>query len=236
MDKLTKERNVLKIASSYLKEVYGNFEVDSSQTDNPDAALILEDDDKKRIIGIEITSIDKSIDNQYWNDEKSHRGIRNEQMNKCIEGRTPDNPLKSLNVEVGRTFIASRVVEIKGSKYKQYISGERFEHVILLVTSQFISATFRYFKSYLVPWTNYLLSNLRFPYQKVIFVCVESGGCVLLYDALNPSKRQPRIDKNKELGNTFINTGYIPVGGGFNINNMHYKRALIPKPKPKPNK
>jgi len=38
---ICEERSILKLATPFLEELYGNFEIDPHQLDGPDAAIIL---------------------------------------------------------------------------------------------------------------------------------------------------------------------------------------------------
>jgi hypothetical protein len=94
MEKLEKERSILSLAEPILKNLYGAFEIDDAQIDKPDAAIIIDiatndnNSKAKNKIGIEITSVDKKIDQQYFNDEKFTKKITSAQIDNFMQDKS----------------------------------------------------------------------------------------------------------------------------------------------------
>lgn len=238
MNKFEKERELLKVAKPLLLELYGEFEVDPNQGDRPDAAIILKPDahdDKKTQesikIGIEITSIDNSDDLQYLNDEKFTRAKKNEQINRIIEGREIKNqPDKKVSILFKNTYIYDGVLK-KIGKYLHYAESDNYKEIIVLVFSEFFTFNDQDFNNYHISWTNYFLSEIAFPFDKVIFVCEKTEKSILVYTKNTPRRERPMENEDMESGITVATGPIIQFGKAFNINDLFEQEPLFKKNK-----
>ena len=162
------ERTLLKHISDTLSLLYGDYEIDVSQEDKPDAA-ILTLKDKKRI-GIEITSVDRQEDLAYFNEDKMAKPIINEQIEQYLkQGSFSPTTLKKKVINFGRDYI-SKGVELKRSKFLSYKENGDFDEIIVLAFSDFLDVNEPEFIPFHKAWTSYLLSNSNYPFSKVIFL------------------------------------------------------------------
>ncbi|KGT97554.1 hypothetical protein [Dickeya fangzhongdai] len=231
MNKIEYENHIFELSGGFLNSLYGGFKRDVTQNDKPDAAIIL--DGEEGSIGIEITTVDNYEDKQYFNDKKFSKDLEDESIDNCISGVVPERPIKSSSIPMEYNYIY-KAIEGKARKYKSYKSGKKFKEVILLISSDYLDLNYKHFGSYLIPWTNHLLSKVKFPFEKVIFACGMTGGCVMIYDKNKPKLTSPKRDKNKELGVTHINSGFIPIGKSVNINKLFNAPPLTGKKTRKP--
>lgn len=235
MDKLDHENHIFELSKKSLVTLYGDFERDNEQKDRPDAAIIIKNtrkiNNESEMIGIEITSADKYHDKQYFNDRKFSKDIENKQIEECLNGIAPTRPMKLLSIPMPRYYIYESI-QGKSRKYKAYNIGNKYKEIILLVSSDFLDCNNESFKSYLVPWTNHLLSKIKFPFSKVIFVCTCTQECFLIYDKKKPLLSCPEIDKNRELGSTHLYSGMIPMNNPINLNALCESSPLVVKRKP----
>ncbi|WP_336285491.1 hypothetical protein [Citrobacter arsenatis] len=232
MEKLELEDRVYQAAKQYLQEIYGNFERIDEQKDKPDAAirLVQKVDGVDVTIGIEITSVDKQGDLQYFNDEKFGREITQKQIEECIDGRVPSHPMKKSSISMDKDYLYS-AIDKKRDRYNSYNESGDFNELIILVFSDFIGCDARYFNDYHVPWTDYLLSQSKFPFDKVIFVDRSQDKCVLIFDKKKPAEHSPQVDPDKELGFTHVQSGFIPFNTTINLKDMFKKEPLVSKKK-----
>ena len=88
-----------------------------------------------------------------------------------------------MDVPIPKDFIFNGVIG-KSEKYESYRLGGRFDEIILLCSSDVISASDEIFKDGLSAWTNYLLGQAGFPFDRVIFVSTRDFGSapVQIYD------------------------------------------------------
>lgn len=230
MDKLELENNVFLSCEQYLRTLYGDFDRIDEQTDRPDAAIRLRQggEEDSVAIGIEITCVDKQTDLQYFNDEKFSRQILKKQIEDCIDGKIPHQPMKKSSIPMEKEYLYE-AIENKRKKHSSYAAADVFDELIILVFSDFIDIDDKVFRNYLMPWTNYLLSNSAFPFDKVIFVDIPKSKCVTLYDVNNPRLKSPQIDKNLELGFTHIQSGFIPFDKTINLYDIFKQEPLVNK-------
>lgn len=105
MDKVDKERYILKLAKPILKKLYGKFNIISNQLDNPDAAINLISDINYKI-GIEITSVDKQKDLAYLNDDKIIRPVQSKQLENLQNKKSyTQKAIKKLLIEFPKEYI-----------------------------------------------------------------------------------------------------------------------------------
>ena len=185
MNKVEKERNILKLATPLLSELYGIFDIIPEQLDKPDAAINLKA--SNITIGIEITSIDKQKDQQYLNDDKIARDVISQQLKDLLkDGSHSSQPTKKISIPFPRDYIFENVFE-KAQKYQSYIESiesikfGKCGEMLILAFSSHLSINDKSFNNYHKPWTNFLLSEKKFPFDKVIFVCehTKKSGCYL---------------------------------------------------------
>lgn len=225
MDKLSEERNILELAKPLLGEIYGNFQVDTEQTDRPDAAIIL--GTTKGRVGIEITSVDGKDVQQYFNDEKFGKDIELRLVNDLVSsGNYSNRPLKKASIPFPNSYIADGVFK-KIAKHSEYLASGEYEEIILISFSEVLEIRSRHFDSYHKPWTWNLLKEKSFPFSKVMFVCKQHGDAALVYDKNVPAPATPEHDPDKELGITKILGPILPVGKTVNLYGIFNNEPLI---------
>ncbi len=190
MNKIDEERYILKLAIPLLKDIYGDFYVDKEQVDNPDAAIILKKYVKQKI-GIEITSIDKKDVKQYFNDKKIIKEVEQEQLKNLQNKEYSRSPTRKCSIPFPKEYIYDGVIK-KTEKYTNYTNSDNYDEIIILVSSSYLNLNYKYFEDYHKPWTQFLLSKNKFPFDKVIFVCNETKNSTIIYN-----KNLSKIDKPK---------------------------------------
>lgn len=223
-EKTDLENTIFLGAFKFIESLYGSFTRIDDQIDRPDAAITL--NKSKDNIGIEITTVDKQEDLAYFNDVKSEAKYINESIENCTNKVVPTNPIKKKSMPRKNDFLIEGI-EAKRGKYSSYLSSGKFNEIILLVFSDYITKYDQFFLDYHVPWTNYLLSKENYPFSKVIFFCRDSQECVLLYDKHNKLLIKPKRKDTKELGYTPIRSGFIPVGVEVNLLDIARNDALV---------
>lgn len=226
MEKLEYESFVFECAAKKLEDIYGAFSRDLKQTDRPDAAIVLKHSQPQKSIGIEITSCDSFEHNKYFKDRKFSRKIESQQIDECLNGISPTRPLKKESIPIPRNYIY-KAIHDKASKYKGYKESNKYNEVVLLVTSDFLDGYYPHFHTYIAPWTRYLLSNLKYPFDKVIFVCICTRENYVIYDKKKPTAKHPKIDPDKELGTTHTHTGMLTFGVSHNLHDLASAEPLI---------
>ncbi|EOG8084208.1 hypothetical protein OGW18_11860 [Citrobacter sp. CK184] len=234
MDKLKIEDSVFQASKRYLHDLYGDFTRIDEQKDKPDAAIRLSQkvDSVDVTIGIEITCVDKQGDLQYFNDEKFSRDITQQQIDDCINGVVPTQPMKKASIAIGKDYFYE-AIEKKRDKYDGYKNDGGFDGVIILVFSQLFGCDEKHFSDYHVSWTNYLLSKSDFPFDKVVFVDRAQSKCITMFDKNKPKTSPPKNEPNKELGFTQIHSGYIPMNQSVNMYDIFKMEPLVNKKKSK---
>jgi len=234
MDNIDLERSILDIARPSLKKIYGIFEDDLSQTDRPDAAILLDKKNgagKNIRIGIEITTVDKSKDLQYFNDEKHGKELVYEDLLNCIEANVPSvRPTKKSDINIEKDYIFEGAKK-KSARYKEYEKEGDFEEIVLLCFSDYIDLEHPEVNPGLLLWTDYLLSSESFPFERVVFVSTFNRASVMIYNKSKPLTKRP--DENLFCPYTITRSigGFIPVGE-HNISGILNADPLVsPKPK-----
>ena len=236
MEKLEKERSILSLAEPILKNLYGAFEIDDAQIDKPDAAIIIDiatndnNSKAKNKIGIEITSVDKKIDQQYFNDEKFTKKITSAQIDNFMQDKSySTQPLKKQTIEFTDEYIYDGIIK-KQDKYSNYANSDKYKEIIILAFSSYLTIDDETFIIDHQPWTNYLLSKQEFPFDKVIFICTKTKNAVLLYDKKFPQLEEPQKTEKYRVSTTVAHSSFIPIGESFNINNLFDNEPLAPAP------
>jgi hypothetical protein len=232
--KIDREREIFQLSFSVLEELYGNFDIDNEQIDNPDAAIVLSDGSKR--VGIEITSVDSQKVQAYFNDEKIARPIIQQQLESLEKGGSyTTQPLKKMSIPFIKEYIFKGVFK-KESNYKRYMRNGNYHEMVIVAFSSYLQINSQHhFDDYHKQWTNYLLSKCSFPFNKVIFVCVKTRKATLVYDREKPLIHAPKEDRKKELGISNSQGSLVPFGVTFNYNDMFDKEEII-KPKNKSKK
>ena len=234
MDKVSEERKILELAKPLLYELYGRFQVDTKQTDRPDATIIL--GTTKSRIGIEITSVDGKDVQQYFNDEKFGKDIKLKQINDLVfSGNYSNRPDKKASIPFPNSYIADGVLK-KSDKHSDYLMSGEYEEVILISFSELLEIRSRHFYSYYKPWTWHILKEILFPFSKVIFICKQHGDAALVYDKNTPAPAPLERDPDKELGVTRISGPIIPIGKTVNLYEIFDNEPLITPPQKNKNK
>lgn len=234
MEKLEKERSILSLAEPILKNLYGAFEIDDTQIDKPDAAIILDratNDNNSKVknkIGIEITSVDKKIDQQYFNDEKFTKEITSSQIDNFMQNKIySTQPLKKHTIEFTDKYIYDGIIK-KQDKYSNYENSDKYKEIIILAFSSYLTIDDEIFIIDHRPWTNYLLSKQKFPFDKVIFICTKTKKAYLLYDKKFPQLEQPKKTEKYRDSTTVAHSSFIPIGKSFNIKSLFDNEPLAP--------
>ncbi len=236
--KIVSERAVLDRATPLLSQLYGNYTVDESQKDRPDAAIYLSKPpqrfgtpSKSVRIGVEITTVDSQIFLAYWNDKKHGRDLVNAQIEDALErGIDGTAPIKKMEVPTTKSMIFDGV-KGKGGLYSEYMKQGNFHEMVLLCFSEVIRTDQWYFKDGVLHWTDYLLSEARFPFNKVIFVHRYDGNAVQIYDKRSPRRKPPRP---YAYSNVFVTNSQGPMfltDRAYKLDDIFSQDPLIP-PRP----
>lgn len=243
MDKVDEERSILKLASPLLEELYGRFDVVAEQLDKPDAAIILQPQtvenkltSKDVSIGIEITSIDKQQDKQYLNDEKFTKDLISKQIQALQKGgRFSSPPTKKISIQFTKDYIFNGVFK-KQNKHTAYAQAGDYDEIIILAFSSYLDLDYPYFSEYHTPWTEFLLSEQKFPFNKVIFVCTKTKKSVLIYDKSRPQLNHPQDQGYKEAGITIMHGSVSSFDKETNIEGTFNHKPLMARSKNKTSK
>lgn len=207
-EKVAGERRVLAAAMPELRRIYGEFEVDESQIDRPDAALDLETGQR---VGIEITTIDGPDGLQYMRDSKISEGAERSQRDRLSQGLSPlEQPTKLLRIDLTRDYLASGALR-KHRKYAGYQATGAFDELVLVTFSDHIRMSTPGFSSYYAPMANWVLSREQFPFDRVIFVCNAAQEAVTIYDKRAPAQAAPPEslypDRSSEVATITVKAG-----------------------------
>jgi len=220
--KIENERLVLEAASTLLKDLYGQFTVDPSQTDKPDAAIDVAEPKKR--IGIEITSVDDEKAKAYLNDEKHGLDVERQQVEAFLrDGSYTTAPRKKIDIDVHAKYIYKGAVK-KLDYYNGYTASGTFDEVILLCFSDYISPDLTA-RLGIIEWTNYFLSIDKFPYDKVIYASVEDQKAVVVYERHKPLLRKPL--RYVSAAHTVVHGSFTPMNAPFNLEKTAGESALI---------
>nr|WP_139212163.1 hypothetical protein [Pluralibacter gergoviae] len=167
---------------------------------------------------------------QYFNDEKFSRDITKQQIEDCINGVVPTQPMKKASIAIGKNYFYE-AIEKKRNKYDDYKNNSGFNEVIILVFSQLFGCDEKHFSDYHISWTNYLLSSSDFPFNKVVFVDRTQSKCITMFDKNKPKTSSPTNDPSKELGFTQVRSGFIPMNQSVNLFDIFKMEPLVKKKK-----
>ncbi|MCF6190978.1 MAG: hypothetical protein L3J51_10900 [Cocleimonas sp.] len=225
MNKIDKERHILKLAYPLLTDLYGSFDVNPNQLDRPDAAINLMLNNIQ--IGIEVTLIDKPKNCEYLNNEKLSKGVQEQQVKDLLNnGTCSTQPIKKVSIPFPNDYIFENVIK-KAKKYQSYMESEEYTEMLILSFSSHLNIKHHSFNDYIKPWTAFLLSEKQFPFDKVIFVCEETKKAVVIYDKNLREQVPPERDSTKESGITTLQSSIIPFGKEFNINEIFDKEPHV---------
>ena len=230
------EEDILNLAASNLRAIYRDYAVCKKQKDKPDKAIILSKPHPKLVrgwfkepkVGIEITTADPQEYLAYMSDKKSDREILHAQMEEAIATRTaPQNPMKSIDNKVFHDWIYKGIKE-KAKKHQNYANTGEFLELVLLCYSDVISTNTLEYKEGLKDWTDYLLGQSNFPFDRVLFVDRENL-CEQIYKKSKKAKNKPTPYMYEGHIIKSSTSGMIPMGVPYN-----YKVALSGEPLIKP--
>lgn len=178
-EKIEFERYLLNIAVPVLKEIYGDFKIDESQKDKPDAAIILKNNKR---VGIEIVTAETKDVKKRLNGIKSAKKLAEK---KYFEEGHDFVPINNVYVNHDEEYI-STAAEKKIGKYQSYKATNRFDEIILIVASNFLNTRYEDFKKCHIPITQSKLYEAKFPYDKLIYVYFQNDPkfdeAILIYD------------------------------------------------------
>ncbi|MGE6823967.1 hypothetical protein [Pseudomonas soli] len=235
------ENRIFELAAPLLEKLYNAYTKIPDQTDSPDAAILLSKPPQRFgtktsvKIGIEITSVDPHWYLAYANDTKYGATLVSEQTSRTFDqGIVDDNPTKKVDVPIPQDFIYNGVIG-KAKKYESYMSRSKFDEVILICFSDVIWTRNEIFKYGLSAWTNYLLSQARFPFDKVIFVSPRDydPAPVQIYDKKTNKNKRPSPYKYPDATITCIQGQPLLTGQSYNLDEKFSGSPLIsPRPTP----
>ena len=237
---ICEERSILKLATPFLEELYGSFEIDPHQLDDPDAAIILKQNSteskletKEIRIGIEITIIDKQKNLQYLNDEKVTKNATLDQVEALLkDGSYSKQPMKKLLITFPKEYIYEGIFK-KKDKYAKYMQTGGYDEIIILAFSSHLHVNQEYIENYLKPWSEFLLSEQAFPFDKAIFVCKTTKKPILVYDKSRPQLNRPQQHDQEDVGTEVIQSSILPTGVTINMFDIFEQDPLIPSKKNK---
>ncbi|GHU19482.1 hypothetical protein AGMMS50243_11590 [Betaproteobacteria bacterium] len=99
--------------------------------------------------------------------------------------------------------------------------------MLILAFSSYLNADHKFFNEYHKPWTNFLLSEQGFPFDKVIFVCEHTRKAVVIYDKASPLQEAPSVDCEKEAGITVAQGPIFPFGETVNITDLFLEKPHV---------
>lgn len=234
MEKIEFERKILDLAKPVLQSIYGNFLVDKNQIDKPDVAIDIVkpkkyfgSNNKTEKLGVEITTIDSECYKAYAGDKKKSNIELCAQLQNIIEGGDFKRaPLKSMDVKTPRDYIYNGLKR-KSEKYHDYLKNNNFKEIILVCASNIIDTRDIFFINGMMQWTNYLLSNEKYPFDRVVFTSFRSRKSVEIYCKNNPMKIQPSPYEYDESSVTVSESSIIPMGRTMNYNDLFNLDPII---------
>jgi len=243
MEKRQLEERILKLAEPLLEKLYGKFTVDPTQTDRPDAAIVVHKPHKRFgnkagpfRVGIEITTVDKGRDLAYLNDEK-HRWdeVIAQTMDALEKGIDSGKPTKKAEIEITDSYIYDGAIR-KKDKYQGYFESGTYREIILLCFSDFVSVATdtAFFEEYLRHWTNHFLSKAQFPFDAVVFASLRRGHPVRVYRKSEPLLVAPAPSRHAGRTETVAHGPTMRTGEKYNLNEIMSNDPLITPRQPKP--
>jgi hypothetical protein len=236
------ENRIFELAAPLLNKLYNAYTKIPDQIDSPDAAILLSKPPRRFgvaapsvKIGIEITSVDPHWYLAYANDKKFGADLVSEQITRTFEqGIANDNPTKKVDVPIPQNFIFDGVIG-KAKKYESYRSQSKFDEIILLCFSDVICVRNEIFEGGLAAWTEYLLSQAGFPFDKVIFVSPRDPdpAPVQIYDKKMKKIKPPPPYKYPDATITCIQSQPLRTGVVYKLDEKFSGTPIIsPRLKP----
>lgn len=232
------ENQIFDLATPLLQKLYNKFVKIPEQLDKPDAAIELLNPPKrfgtkeKVTIGIEITSVDPGWYLAYANDGKYGADLVMERLEQTLkQGIIHDNPTKNTDVPIPHSFIFDGI-KGKAGKHEAYKAQGKFDEIILLCFSEVIWARNPIFQGGLAAWTDYQLSEIAFPYDKVIFLGLTDQRPVQIYDRKNKKTQRPSPYLYPDATITCSKPATMPCGTIENIDSKFFGAPIIP-PRPR---
>lgn len=199
-EKIEFERYLLNIAVPVLKEIYGDFKIDGSQKDKPDAAIILKNNKR---VGIEIVTAETEDVKKRLNGIKSAKKLA---QKKFFEEGHDFVPVNNVYVNHDGEYI-SIAAEKKIGKYQSYKATNKFDEIILIVASNFLNTRYENFKKCHIPITQSKLYETKFPYDKLIYVYFQNDPkfdeAILIYDKNKKYELNPPLIYYQKCKNMF---------------------------------
>lgn len=239
--KIAFEKKILSLAEPLLIRLYGDIDWDPEQLDRPDAAFIALRPPKRlgrhrnpAKVGIEVTTVDPIEYLAYDGDKKFGKELISKQIDDAINhGIDGDRPTKKFPIKTHKNYISDGI-QSKLEKYQDYKDLGKYKEVILLCHSKVLSPLDTQFIEGINDWTNYLLSQQNFPYDRVIFVHETDGNPIKVYDRENRLKREPApyaFDKSVITPTEFP---MFLMGKTYNLRQIGSRAPLIsPRPQNK---
>lgn len=228
------ENQIFDLTAPLLQKLYNKFVKKPEQVDKPDAAIELLNPPKrfgtkeKVTIGIEITSVDPSWYLAYANDSKYGADLVMERLEQTLkQGIIHDNPTKNTDVPIPQSFIFDGI-KGKADKHESYKSQCRFDEIILLCFSEVIWAGNPIYQGGLAAWTDYQLSEISFPYDKVIFLGLIDQRAVQIYDRKNKKTKRPAPYLYPDATITCSKPATMPCGTIDDIDKKFFGTPIIP--------
>ncbi|VWD65305.1 hypothetical protein [Burkholderia contaminans] len=214
MEKITKERHLLELATPCLKRLFGEYQVDKNQRDRPDAAIVTIPTGNLNTgarIGIEITTADPPHALEYINEKKSIYAYNAKRIDAYMRGEELRAEVaKRATIELPKTYIPEGV-KGKAEKYNTYHEEGDFDKLVLVASTELLSGESDLVR-YHTQWPNYLLSEAKYPFDYVILVIEKTKECMQIYDKQRPSTIEPKDDMAPTFD--FMQSGFIPIGRG----------------------
>ncbi|WP_152690463.1 hypothetical protein [Pseudomonas fluorescens] len=228
------EEDIFKLAEANLRGIYRDYTVCETQKDKPDKAIVLSKPNPKLIrgwlkepkVGIEITRADPREYLAYIADRKTDRKVIHAQIEEALTTRTaPQKPLKKIENRMHRDWLV-RGIEDKASKHQSYVARGEFVELVLLCYSEIIDTTNCIYYDGLKEWTEYLLGQANFPFDRVLFI----GGnniCEQLYKKSRKAKIEPSPFKYEGWTITSSTSGMIPLDVTYNYKEAQAEAPII---------
>lgn len=229
------ESRIFELAAPLLEKIYNTYTKIPDQKDSPDAAILLSNPPRRFgtkasvKIGIEITSVDPHWYLAYANDKKYGSSLTIEQTSRTLDsGIAGANPVKKVDVPIPQDYIFNGVIG-KAKKYESYRSQSKFDEIIIICFSDVIWTENEIFKHGLSTWTNYLLSQARFPFEKVIFASPRDYGqaAIQIYDKKTNKNKRPPPYKYPDATITCIQGQTLLTGRDYNLDEKFSENPLI---------
>lgn len=231
------ENQIFDLTVPLLERLYSSFVKIPEQKDKPDAAILLSNPPKRFgtkepvIIGIEITSVDPGWYLAYTNDTKYGADLMNARVDQALyHGIVADSPTKKIDVPIPQSYIFDGVKD-KAKKYESYKAQEKFDELILVCFSDVLCVGNSCFQYGVAEWTNYLLSQDNFPFDKVVFLGLGDQVAVKIYDKKMKSNKRPAP---YQFPGEIITCSLGPTITSEAVDNMGEKLFGIPLVSPRP--